>query len=76
MTWRADPLFAGDGYVLLDTHRVGRDDLRRDNAAALLAELMLSGSVVSVEITPGAVVIGNNANLRAELRTEMRELRE
>ena len=30
---------AGDGYMLLDTHRVGPDDLRRDNAAALLAGL-------------------------------------
>ena len=39
VTCRADPLFAGDGYVLLDTHRVGPDDLRRDNAAALLAGL-------------------------------------
>ena len=38
-TWRADPRFAGDGYVLLDSHRVGPDDLRHDNAAALLAGL-------------------------------------
>ena len=38
-TWRADPRFAGDGYVLLDSHRVGPEDLRRDNAAALLAGL-------------------------------------
>ena len=37
--WRADPRFTGDGYVLLDSHRVGLDDLRRDNAAALLAGL-------------------------------------
>ena len=37
--WRADPRFAGDGYVLLDSHRVGPEDLRRDNAAALLAGL-------------------------------------
>ena len=36
---RADPRFAGDGYVLLDSHRVGPEDLRRDNAAALLAGL-------------------------------------
>ena len=36
---RADPLFSGDGYLLLDTHRVGADDLRMDNAAALLAGL-------------------------------------
>ena len=38
-TWRADPRFAGDGYVLLDSQRVGPDDLRHDNAAALLAGL-------------------------------------
>ena len=31
-----DPL-TGDGYVLLDSHRVGPDDVRHDNAAALLA---------------------------------------
>ena len=37
--WRADPRFAGDGYVLLDSHRVEPEDLRRDNAAALLAGL-------------------------------------
>ena len=36
-TWRADPRFAGDGYVLLDSHRVEPEDLPRDNAAALLA---------------------------------------
>ena len=38
-TWRADPRFAGDGYVLLDSHRVGPEDSRHDNAAALLAGL-------------------------------------
>ena len=37
--WRTDPRFAGDGYVLLDSHRVGPEDLRHDNAAALLAGL-------------------------------------
>ncbi|MDE0242006.1 MAG: Rpn family recombination-promoting nuclease/putative transposase [bacterium] len=36
---RADPLFSGEGYLLLDTCRVGADDLRLDNAAALLAGL-------------------------------------
>ena len=36
-TWQADPRFAGDGYVLLDSHRVRTEDLRYDNAAALLA---------------------------------------
>ena len=38
-TWQADPRFAGDGYVLLDSHRVRTEDLPRDNAAALLAGL-------------------------------------
>ena len=28
-TWRADPRFAGDGYVLLDSHRVRTEDLPR-----------------------------------------------
>ena len=32
-------LFAGDGYLLLDMHRVERDDFRDDNAVSLLAEL-------------------------------------
>ena len=36
---RAGALFAGDGYLLLDTLRVGVEDLRDDNAAALLAGL-------------------------------------
>ena len=36
---RAGALFAGDGYVLLDTLRVGVEDLSDDNAAALLAGL-------------------------------------
>lgn len=36
---RGDPLFSGDGYLLLDTHRMAADDLRLDNAAALLAGL-------------------------------------
>ena len=36
---RANPLFAGDGYLALDTLRVVADDLRDDNAAALLAGL-------------------------------------
>ena len=37
--WRADPRFAGDGYVLLDSLRVRPEDLSHDNAAALLAGL-------------------------------------
>ena len=36
---RANPLFAGEGYPVVDTLRVGADDLRHDNAAALLAGL-------------------------------------
>ena len=36
---RTDALFAGDGYLLLDMHRVAADDLPMDNAAALLAGL-------------------------------------
>ena len=36
---RANPLFAGEGYLALDTLRVAADDLRHDNAAALLAAL-------------------------------------
>ena len=37
--WRADPRFAGDGYVLLDSLRVRPEDLSHDNAAALLVGL-------------------------------------
>ena len=36
-TWRGAPLLAGDGYLLLDARRLGREYLRHDNAAALLA---------------------------------------
>ena len=36
---RASGVFSGDGYLTLDTLRVAADDLRRDNAAALLAGL-------------------------------------
>ena len=36
---RASGVFAGDGYLTLDTRRVATDDLRRDNAAAMLAGL-------------------------------------
>ena len=38
--------------------------------------LSIIGSVVAVGITLGAVVIGCSANPRAELRTEIQELRE
>ena len=36
---RVNPLFAGERYLVVDTLRVGADDLRHDNAAALLAGL-------------------------------------
>ena len=39
LMWRSAPVFAGDGYVLLDAHRVRAEDLRHDNAAALLVGL-------------------------------------
>ena len=37
--------------------------------------LSIIGSIVAVGIALGAVVIGSNANLRSELRTEMHSLR-
>ena len=67
-TWRAAPLFAGDGYVLLDTHRVGPDDSRRDNAAALLAGLENPSRE-----TIAALVASLHERLRAP---ELRELKE
>ena len=36
--------------------------------------LSIIGSVVAVGITLGAVVVGSNANLRAEVRTDIRAL--
>ena len=36
---RQSGLFAGDGYLLLDIHRLGPDDFQGDNAASLLMEL-------------------------------------
>ena len=36
---RVNPLFTGERYLVVDTLRVGADDLRHDNAAALLAGL-------------------------------------
>ena len=39
LRWRTHPRFAGDGYVLLDSLRIGPDDVSHDNAAALLAGL-------------------------------------
>ena len=37
--------------------------------------LSIIGSVVAVGIALGAVIVASNANLHAELRTEMQELR-
>ena len=67
-TWWADPRFAGDGYVLLDSHRVEPEDLPRDNAAALLAGLENPLPSTLPELV-GAVC----RRLRAP---ELRELRE
>ena len=65
--WRADPLFAGDGYLLLDTHSLGPEDLRRDNAAALLAGL---------ENPTLETVATQVASLHARLNTpELRQLK-
>ena len=36
---RVNPLFTGERYLVVDTLRVGADDLRHDNAASLLAGL-------------------------------------
>ena len=66
--WRADPRFAGDGYVLLDSHRVGPEDLKHDNAAALLAGLENPSPTTLPELV-GAVC----RRLRAP---ELRELRD
>ena len=58
--WRADPRFAGDGYVVLDSLRVGPEDLRRDNAAALLA-----GLESPTEETIAGLLAALNRRLRA-----------
>ena len=39
LSLRQGGLFAGEGYLLLDIHRLGADDFRDDNAVSLLAEL-------------------------------------
>ena len=65
--WRADPRFAGDGYVLLDSHRVGPEDSRHDNAAALLARF---------ENPSRETIAGLLAALHRRLRApELRELK-
>ena len=48
--WRADPRFAGERYVLLDSVRVRPEDLRHDNAAALLAGLESPSDETSAEL--------------------------
>ena len=67
-SWQADPRFEGDGYVLLDSQRVGPDDSRHDNTAALLAGLE-NPSPSTLPDLVGAVC----RRLRAP---ELRELRE
>ena len=66
--WRTAPMFAGEGYVLLDAHRVRAEDLRHDNAAALLA-----GLENSTRETFAGLVAALHRRLRAP---ELRELRE
>ena len=63
--WRADPRFTGDGYVLLDSHRVAPEDSSHDNAAALLAGLE--------NPSPAALVGAVCRRLQAP---ELRELRQ
>ena len=61
-------MFAGDGYVLLDAHRIGQEDLRYDNAAALLA-----GLENPTRETFAGLVAALHRRLRAP---ELRQLRE
>ena len=67
-TWRSASVFAGDGYVLLDAHRIGQEDLRYDNAAALLA-----GLENPTRETFAGLVAALHRRLRAP---ELRQLRE
>ena len=48
--WRADPRFAGERYVLLDSLRVRPEDLSHDNAAALLAGLERPSEETNAEL--------------------------
>ena len=65
---RANGVFAGDGYLTLDTLRVATDDLQRHNAAEMLAGLCYP----SLDRVPGDV-----AALRARLDApELRPLLE
>ena len=47
---RTSPLFGGDGYVTVDSGRLGADDLLPDNAAALLAGPIGSGWLAGVSV--------------------------
>ena len=65
---RTSPLFAGDGYVTVDSGRLGADDLLPDNAAALLA---------GIEHPTTDTVLGLTRRLLARLRDpDLRGLRE
>lgn len=65
---REGGLFAGDGYLLLDIHRLGADDFRDDNAVSLLAEL--------TNPEPGPRTAKLAANLLDVLAGERPELRQ
>ena len=65
---RTSPLFGGDGYVTVDSGRLGPDDLLPDNAAALLA---------GIEHPTTDTVLGLTRRLLARLRDpDLRGLRE
>ena len=65
---RTSPLFGGDGYVTVDSGRLGADDLLPDNAAALLA---------GIEHPTTDTVLGLTRRLLARLRDpDLRGLRE
>ena len=65
---RESALFAGDGYLLLDIHRLGADDFQDDNAVSLLAEL--------TNPSPGRRTAKLAANLLEVLADEQPELRQ
>ncbi len=65
---RASPLFGGDGYLAVDSGRLGADDLLQDNAAALLA---------GIEHPTIDTVLGLTRRLSGRLREpDLRGLRE
>ena len=65
---QSSPLFAGDGYVMVDSGGIGPDDLQRDNAASLLAGMEYPD--------PGAVPERLAKLLRRVAGQDLRELRE